>query len=190
LERYEVTAQEIDKPWRTALALLPLAMGLRASELLSLQRKTVERAVETGRLVVLRKGGDEQELPARHAKGALEALLRGPVAPGAVRLVESEGTRQKRRSTKWREAGELLSPAGPKARYGALRELVLETGQRARIKGLRPHLLRHAFATRMQREGASLAQIQYLLGHVSPETTARYVHVEALDVEKFLKRQY
>jgi integrase len=36
-----------------------------------------------------------------------------------------------------------------------------------------------AFPTRLRREGADLADVQALLGHKSPKTTARYAEVSA-----------
>lgn len=151
-----------------ALALLPLSLGLRAAEVLSLERSSVTRAGRFGRLLITRKGSKEQELPAQHAAELFDELLSVPGANGK----------------RWERAGDILN-ASRSEQYHSLRKLIRRTAERAEIS-MRPHLLRHAFATRMQRAGASLAQIQYMLGHASPTTTARYVHVAAADVEKFM----
>jgi len=52
-------------------------------------------------------------------------------------------------------------------------QVILAVGEDAGIPGLRPHRLRHAYATRLQ-GGADPAQVQALLGHASIETAARY----------------
>jgi integrase len=47
----------------------------------------------------------------------------------------------------------------------------------ARIAGLRPHDLRHSFASELVSAGFSLPLIGQLLGHSRPDTTARYSHL-------------
>jgi integrase len=50
---------------------------------------------------------------------------------------------------------------------------VLAVGAAAGITGLRPHRLRHTYATRLRQGGADPAQVQALLGHASVETSSR-----------------
>jgi len=47
----------------------------------------------------------------------------------------------------------------------------------AHVERFNPYKLRHSFATMLRREGADLADVQALLGHKSPKTTARYADV-------------
>lgn len=56
---------------------------------------------------------------------------------------------------------------------GPWRRLCRDAG----ITGLRPHDLRHSFASELVSGGASLPLIGALLGHANPATTARYSHL-------------
>jgi integrase/recombinase XerC len=53
-------------------------------------------------------------------------------------------------------------------------QVVLAVGDDAGVPGLRPHRLRHTYATRLRQGGADPAQVQALLGQASVETAARY----------------
>ena len=44
-------------------------------------------------------------------------------------------------------------------------------------KEVHPHTLRHSFATHLIQNGASLNEVQTMLGHKSPETSMVYVHM-------------
>lgn len=47
----------------------------------------------------------------------------------------------------------------------------------AGIENLRIHDLRHSFASLAVNAGATLYDVQHLLGHASPQTTQRYAHL-------------
>ncbi|NRQ34847.1 site-specific integrase [Nonomuraea sp. NN258] len=53
-------------------------------------------------------------------------------------------------------------------------QVLLAVGVDAKLPGLRPHRLRHTYATRLREGGADFAQVQALLGHASLDTSARY----------------
>jgi integrase/recombinase XerD len=58
-----------------------------------------------------------------------------------------------------------------------IHRIVVLTAMRAGIEGMHPHLLRHATATHCLNHGMDIRYIQELLGHTTPSTTAKYLHV-------------
>jgi len=67
-------------------------------------------------------------------------------------------------------------PITPKVLWEACRE----AAQRAGItKAVRPHLLRHSFATHLVEGGADLPTVQALLGHADLKPTSIYLHLSA-----------
>ncbi|MDR0530503.1 MAG: site-specific integrase [Oscillospiraceae bacterium] len=48
--------------------------------------------------------------------------------------------------------------------------------KRSGIARLRPHLLRHSFATRYLENGGDVYSLQQILGHTSLDMVRRYVH--------------
>jgi len=67
----------------------------------------------------------------------------------------------------------------------AVTSIVLRALTRAGIKSQRKgaHLFRHALATEMLRQGASLSEIGELLGHHKPDTTAIYAKVDFVSLQ-------
>lgn len=182
MEAFEGVARSYP-PGRRVLALLPLALGLRAREAITLTRKAVERALDSGELLVMRKGGFEQLLPAVSALPLLSELV---AVKGMKRnsLFESALLEGK----PWTESGKVISTGNHEAAYHALHRLVRGMGDKAKIDELHPHLLRHAFATRMARDGAPLPTIQWMLGHSDVKTTMRYVHPGMADAAKYTRK--
>ena len=171
LGRIEEAAWALE-PGQRALVLLLLSLGLRAQEALELRRKDVERALDVGELKVRRKGDYEARLPAKHAKRLFRELLATDSKKGSA----------------WKVTGEIFSAEGNgHTRYCYLRRLVRRIGRAAGVSGLRPHLLRHGFATRLVRDGAPLPTVQRWLGHRSLETTQRYLHPESADLERYAR---
>jgi integrase/recombinase XerD len=67
-------------------------------------------------------------------------------------------------------------PLGAPMTYGNARDVFGRLARRAGFAA-RPHMLRHSAATRWLDDGAGRDVVQVLLGHVSPSSTARYIHV-------------
>jgi len=65
-------------------------------------------------------------------------------------------------------------PITPKVLWLACRQAAQRAGIR---KAVRPHLLRHSFATHMLEQGADLPTVQALLGHTDLKATSIYLHL-------------
>jgi integrase len=177
--RYEAAATQLPSAYRALVQLL-VTLALRARELLELTHEAVEHAVTTGALTFIRKGNKTDTLDATVAIPLLQVLLATPAAQG--RRVTNGHMRP------WRRVGEILSPGSFGTQYQLLRrKAVCKAGA---ICGLtaRPHLLRHACATRMRHDGAPDELVQKLLNHESLRTTRLYTHVFADDVSKWMRK--
>lgn len=74
---------------------------------------------------------------------------------------------------------------------GTIETIVKDIGERAGLgRNLTPHILRHTFATNLIKRGASLEDVQKLLGHEKPSTTLIYtkINTEAIrrDHERYI----
>jgi integrase/recombinase XerD len=68
-------------------------------------------------------------------------------------------------------------PLGAPMRPGALNELLAALSGRAGLsRQIRPHMLRHGFASNVLDAGAALDEAQALLGHASPASTQVCLH--------------
>ncbi|MBD3732111.1 MAG: tyrosine recombinase [Sphingopyxis sp.] len=143
--------------------------GLRASELVSLQR----RAVTGGRefLIIRGKGDKERLVPlSDRARAVLDRWL-PLLADGSP----------------W------LFPSG-KAHLSRVRlfQMLRELAGRAGIDpaAISPHVLRHAFATHLLEGGADLRALQLMLGHADIATTEIYTHVDSRRLVELVNRRH
>jgi integrase/recombinase XerD len=146
-----------------AMLELFYASGLRVSELSGLTLQDV--SLEHGFLRVLGKGSKERVVPmGERAKEALATY----VAAGRPHFVKSKTGSQL-----------FLSERGTAISRKMLWVLVKKYAKRAGIeKKVKPHLLRHSFATHLLGGGADLRAIQEMLGHANIATTQIYTTVE------------
>lgn len=81
----------------------------------------------------------------------------------------------------------LTQPNGRRVTYNILREVLQKTSRRAGCSiSIRPHQLRHTYASELLRAGISLPVLKQLLGHKDIRMTMVYVQVTQND----LQRQY
>ncbi|MEW9548521.1 site-specific tyrosine recombinase XerD [Nonomuraea sp. NPDC050783] len=110
------------------------------------------------------KGGRTRVVPlGRYARAALDAYL-VRARPGL--LAHGHGT----------PAVFLNARGGPLTRQGAW-EVLQAAAERAGLRGISPHVLRHSFATHLIDGGADVRVVQELLGHASVTTTQVYTLV-------------
>jgi integrase/recombinase XerD len=151
-----------------AILELFYASGLRVSELAGLELQQVD--LRHGFLRVFGKGAKERIVPVgRRALDALKIYLEA----GRPHFEKSGRT-----------GSELFLSGGPRGDGRALSRktlwvLVKKYARRAGIeKNVKPHLLRHSFATHLLGGGADLRAIQEMLGHANLATTQIYTTVE------------
>ena len=80
-----------------------------------------------------------------------------------------------------RAAGPVFaSPRGGKLSERTVQKRLRALGLKAELpRRLKPHTLRHTYATRLLERGANIREVQELLGHASVATTEIYTHVSA-----------
>ena len=153
----------------TCLLELLYATGLRVSELVSLPVNACRGNPDM--ILVMGKGSKERMVPLNApAKEALGAWL-------YLRDTDEEAALKK-----GRPPSRYLFPSTAKSGHLTRQALFLNLKSLAAQIGIppervKPHVLRHAFATHLLEHGADLRAIQTLLGHSNLATTEIYTHV-------------
>jgi integrase/recombinase XerD len=146
-----------------AILELFYSSGLRASELSSLTLTQVD--LEQGYVRVFGKGSKERIVPLGDAAVAAIEVYLGSARPKCV---------------KPKTGSELfISNRGGAISRKTIWHLVKQYAEKAGLDAsVKPHLLRHSFATHLLGGGADLRAIQEMLGHASITTTQIYTAVE------------
>ena len=145
-----------------AMVAMLIGCGLRRAELLALRFESIQQREEHWAIAdLVGKGGHVRTVPIPirvkskvDAWTASAAITHGPV----FRAINKAG----------RVWGDGMSPK-------VLWDIVRSAADRAGIDQLAPHDLRRTCARLCQLAGGELDQIQFLLGHVSIQTTERYL---------------
>ncbi|MFA5145495.1 MAG: site-specific tyrosine recombinase XerD [Candidatus Omnitrophota bacterium] len=138
------------------------ATGMRVSEAVNLRADNVN--LDIGFLRCIGKGNKERVIPL--GKKAISSIQRYLISsrPHFLKNKESEFM--------------FLNRFGKKISRQSLWKLLKKYARQAKIKKtIKPHILRHSFATHLLERGADLRSVQEMLGHSNISTTQIYTHI-------------
>ena len=156
------------------LTELLYATGLRVSELVSMKLSNLSEDLNS--ICILGKGNKERVIPlAEITKKILSQYLKGSNYLKAKANSRNIWLFPSRRGHITRQAY-----------YYQLKSIAIRSG--LNTNKISPHMLRHAFASHMLKNGADLKVIQYLLGHEDISTVQIYTHVNLKDSLNAIKK--
>lgn len=138
------------------------ATGMRVSEAANLKVGNVN--LDIGFLRCIGKGNKERVIPlGKKAVDSLKRYLENS-RPALLKKKESDFL--------------FLNRFGKNISRQSLWKIIKKYAKAARIKKpIRPHILRHSFATHLLERGADLRSVQEMLGHANISTTQIYTHI-------------
>jgi integrase/recombinase XerD len=167
------------------IVLLMARAGLRSGEMLGLRRSDVHLLADS-RAAGCEVGRAHVHVIRRedNPNGAVAKSRRQRVVPLDFVVVQAFDTYEFERMRVPRAAGSdfvlvnlFREPAGAPMRLDAVGELVAAASRRAGVvPALRPHQLRHAFASNILDAGGAIDEAQELLGHALASSTQVYAH--------------
>jgi integrase len=163
--------------------LLMAGAGLRAAEVCGVRWGDID--FERQRVKVLRKGQNWQRLPLAPDVAELLDACHDKLVPDDEDYVFVVERALLRGDHMERVVRDPSRPASTKSLWLMVRRV----SERAGLRPLGPHALRHGFATGLRKGGAPLDVIQHLLGHSRPDTTLAYLdEIELEDLSSELSR--
>ena len=156
------------------LTELLYATGLRVSELVTMKLSNLNEGLNN--ICILGKGNKERVIP---------------LAPITKKILSQYLSSSLYLKSKAKSGKSWLFPSRSshitrQAYYYKLKSIAIKAG----LGGYKisPHMLRHAFASHMLKNGADLKVIQYLLGHEDISTVQIYTHVNLKDSLNAIKK--
>ncbi|MFH1414049.1 MAG: site-specific tyrosine recombinase XerD [Candidatus Omnitrophota bacterium] len=147
------------------------ATGMRVSEAVNLKLDNLN--LDVGFLRCIGKGNKERVIPL--GSKAIISLKRY-LEISRPYLLNPKGKRKD--ATKRSSDFLFLNRFGQRISRQSLWKLIRQYARRARIKkAIKPHILRHSFATHLLERGADLRSVQEMLGHSNISTTQIYTHI-------------
>jgi site-specific recombinase XerD len=140
-----------------AICALMIDSGLRLNEVVTLESDNVH--IAEGYCIVNGKGNKQRIVPLglQSKRALIRYTGRMPQCSMKTLFVQKDTLIPLKQST--------------------VKQLFRKLKTRANIPRLRPHLLRHSFATRYLGNGGDIYSLQQILGHTSLEMVKRYVHL-------------
>ena len=156
------------------LTELLYATGLRVSELVSMKLSNLNEDLNS--ICILGKGNKERVIPiTKITKKILSQYLSSSNYLKSKAKSGSSWLFPSRRSHITRQTY-----------YYKLKSIAIKSG--LNTNKISPHMLRHAFASHMLKNGADLKVIQYLLGHEDITTVQIYTHINLKDSLDAIKK--
>ena len=138
------------------------ATGMRVSEAVNLKSNNVNLSV--GFLRCIGKGDKERVIPL--GKKAINSIQRY-IEYGRPKFLKNNTCDLL-----------FLNRSGKRISRQSLWKIIRKYARQAKIKRpIRPHILRHSFATHLLERGADLRSVQEMLGHANISTTQIYTHI-------------
>ncbi len=151
-----------------ALLELMYACGLRVSEAVDVKINDLD--LDGGILTTTGKGSKTRRVP---------------VGSSAIEWLKSYmSSRRKKENIEIQNL--FVTLEGNVLNRQVIYKLVRDHGEKAGLKGISPHTLRHSFATHLVQNRADIRSVQQMLGHADISTTQIYTHM----TDAHLRRSY
>lgn len=148
------------------------ASGLRVSELITLKKSCINNYNQYPVLLIKGKGDKERLVPL-HEKAYQQIKAYLPYVP---------------KTTEYLFVARGNKPMTRMRVFQLIKALAIKTG--IDPTKISPHIIRHAFATHMLKNGADLMLLKEILGHAHLSTSEIYLHVMPEDLKDLLEQHH
>jgi site-specific recombinase XerD len=166
-----------ESEWFFNFACLSLNLGLRLGESIALDFEDVN--LSHRRIHITKVFEEASGQVFRRTKGHKERWL-------GINDSVFEALMEYRAKAKFVKSSDpiICDENGQRIRERKMRHVHDKVCERAKVKPIRPHDLRHTYASHYIMNGGSLIELQSLLGHSSPSMTLKYAHLAPGFLEK------